>query len=277
MKPKITLLALALTVAFTGVAYGQTANSNSGAGASSNVTANPTNVNMGNGASSSSSGSQAGATSSTTGNSASLGVTVHQDFSTPSTQTTTVNGTTTENINVRSSGSTSQSIDTHVSGTQTLKNVPNVIAPNILPTSPCMGSTSIGGSVAGFGIGGGTSWKDGDCGYRETARVFMQAGKMDDGLAVLCASEYAANAPTCKNLKKAEFEQQRVADARKEITRTGNDAGRNATATGTMSKSQYDREITVALVNNDKVAQCDVYRRSGDQYLMSRMGCSTGK
>lgn len=269
MDYKIKVLALAVALAISGAVGAQTANSTSGAGASTTTTANPVNTNMGNGASTSSSGSQAGANASTTGNAATLGVTVQQDFSGPSSQTVNTHNTL--------SGGTTQSIDTHVSGTTTLKNVPNVIAPNILPTSPCMGSTSIGGAVAGFGIGGGTSWKDADCGYRETARVFLQANMPADGIAVLCTSEYAASAPSCKALaKKAADDAARpvVANAKQDVIRTGNDAGRNATATGTISKSQFDKEITVALMANDKVAQCEVYRRTGDTILAGRMGCS---
>jgi hypothetical protein len=268
MKINLKVAALLVGMALASLAQGQTANSNSnsGAGASTTTTANPVNVNMGTGSSTSSSGSQAGANASTTGNAASLGVTVQQDFSVPGRQ----------DVFSHQDGSVSQSIDTRVSGTTTLKNVPNVVPPNILPTSPCMGSTSIGGSVAGFGLGGGTSWKDADCGYRETARVFMQANRMDDGLAVLCASEYAAAAPTCKALvKKAADEMAHpvVANAKQEVIRTQNDAGRNATVNGTMSKSQFDKEITVALASGDKGSQCDVYRRAGDTILMNRMGC----
>lgn len=87
-------------------------------------------------------------------------------------------------------------------GTVTIKNTPEVTLSNIAPTSPCMGGTSVGGSGPGFSIGIGTTWKDGDCSLRETARSFAGLGLTDDAIAILCSSEYAAAAPSCKALKK---------------------------------------------------------------------------
>ena len=76
--------------------------------------------------------------------------------------------------------------------------------PNIYPTSPCMGSTSAGVSFMVGAVSGGTSWKDDDCSYRETARMFDQLGYKNDGLAVMCESAYAKNAPSCKKIAAAE-------------------------------------------------------------------------
>ena len=87
-------------------------------------------------------------------------------------------------------------------GTVTIKNTPEVTLSNIAPTSPCMGGTSVGGSGPGFSIGIGTTWKDSDCSLRETARSFAGLGLTDDAIAILCSSEYAAAAPSCKALKK---------------------------------------------------------------------------
>jgi hypothetical protein len=81
---------------------------------------------------------------------------------------------------------------------ETPRNTPSVFNGNIYPTAPCMGSTTVGGSGVGFGIGIGTSWKDDECGKRETARSFNSMGLKEDALAVLCSSEYAAVAPSCK-------------------------------------------------------------------------------
>jgi hypothetical protein len=80
----------------------------------------------------------------------------------------------------------------------TVRNVPNVYAPPIYPTAQCMGSSAIGGSGAGFGFSIGSSWRDDECGIRETAHSFQKLGLQDDGLAVLCTSKYAAAAPSCK-------------------------------------------------------------------------------
>jgi hypothetical protein len=88
--------------------------------------------------------------------------------------------------------------------TVTIKNTPDLSIANIAPTSPCMGGTSVGGSGPGFSIGIGTTWKDNDCSLRETARSFIGLGLNNDAIAILCSSEYAAAAPSCKNLKAEE-------------------------------------------------------------------------
>lgn len=85
-------------------------------------------------------------------------------------------------------------------GEYTVKGVPNVLTGNVYPTAPCMGSSTIGGSGVGFGFGIGTSWKDDDCGIRETARSFAGMNKPDDAIAILCTSTYSAAAPSCKAL-----------------------------------------------------------------------------
>ncbi len=86
-------------------------------------------------------------------------------------------------------------------GTTTIRNTPEVSASNIAPTAPCMGGVSIGGSGPGLGLVFGGTWKDGDCSLRETARSFAGLGLTQDAIAILCASEYAAAAPSCAALK----------------------------------------------------------------------------
>jgi hypothetical protein len=76
-------------------------------------------------------------------------------------------------------------------------NTPSIALGGLYPSSPCMGTSNVGGSGPGFSIGFGTSWKDDDCGYRETARSFAGMGLKDDAIAILCASAYAKAAPSC--------------------------------------------------------------------------------
>lgn len=83
------------------------------------------------------------------------------------------------------------------SGGYEVKNTPDAFAPSLGATSPCMGSTSIGGSGVGFGFSAGTTWHDTDCTIRETARSFVGMGLNHDAMAVLCSSEYAQAAPSC--------------------------------------------------------------------------------
>jgi len=87
------------------------------------------------------------------------------------------------------------------SGSVTVRNTPDASASNIAPTAPCMGGVSVGGSGPGFGVVFGGTWKDGDCSLRETARSFAGLGLTQDAIAILCASEYAAAAPSCAALK----------------------------------------------------------------------------
>ena len=81
-----------------------------------------------------------------------------------------------------------------------IETVPDVMAMNVYPTAPCMGSSSVGGSGVGFGFSVGTSWEAKECMIGETARGFEQAGYKADAMAVRCQGVYAAVAPSCKAL-----------------------------------------------------------------------------
>ena len=72
-----------------------------------------------------------------------------------------------------------------------VKNVPAVFAPGAYPTAPCRVAGSIGGAVAGFGIGGGGSKEDKECTRRETARMFWSFGQPEAALTLLCLSKVA--------------------------------------------------------------------------------------
>jgi len=85
---------------------------------------------------------------------------------------------------------------------RTGRNTPAFGLGTVYPTSPCMGSSQVGGSGVGFSIGVGTSWTDDECGIRETARSFQGMGLNADGLSILCTSKYAAAAPSCKKEEK---------------------------------------------------------------------------
>ena len=107
-------------------------------------------------------------------------------------QSTAISGGNTQSVSVTDSGKL------HYSGGYELENVPDVMAPNVYPTSPCMGSSSIGGAGVGFGISFGTSCESTECQLRETSRSFASMGMKEDAIAILCTSEYAKNAPSCK-------------------------------------------------------------------------------
>lgn len=100
-----------------------------------------------------------------------------------------------QNINISSPGTV------EYKGSYTVRSAPGVVTPQVYPTAPCMGSSAVGGSGVGFGFSVGTSWKDDECGIRETARSFVALGLTVDAIKVLCTSQYAAAAPVCATVE----------------------------------------------------------------------------
>lgn len=72
----------------------------------------------------------------------------------------------------------------------TVKNVPNIVAPALTTTltETCMGSTSGGAAVAGFGITIGSTWKDDECVNRLNSRELRSLGEYGAAKEVLCAN-----------------------------------------------------------------------------------------
>ena len=77
------------------------------------------------------------------------------------------------------------------SGEYKVKNVPGVIAPALTTTmtETCMGSTSGGGAVAGFGITFGTTWRDSACVRRLDSREVRAIGYQLGAKEMMCDSE----------------------------------------------------------------------------------------
>lgn len=76
-------------------------------------------------------------------------------------------------------------------GTQTIKTNPAIAAPALTTTlsDTCMGSISLGLSLAGFGATGGTTMVDQACVRRLDAREFRAMGLNDVALALLCQAD----------------------------------------------------------------------------------------
>lgn len=85
-----------------------------------------------------------------------------------------VNSGRTQN-DVAYSGTTTNNVNSNVSGTTTLRNVPAIYAPSFGGTNPCAVSASAGGAVAGFGITLGGSWASAECERRNLAVIAVQA------------------------------------------------------------------------------------------------------
>ena len=70
------------------------------------------------------------------------------------------------------------------------RSVPTVIAPSLTTSSEsCMGSTSGGIGVSGFGITFGSTWSDDYCRRRLDARQWHSMGLMPIGKEVMCVSD----------------------------------------------------------------------------------------
>lgn len=100
----------------------------------------------------------------------------------------------TQTVNI--GGTPAQQTITH-NGRSYVENVPSVYAPNIYPTAPCMGSSSVGAGWVGFGMSGGSSWVDTECQLQEAAR---NAPTPADRVFVWCKTEAAKGAPSCAGL-----------------------------------------------------------------------------
>ena len=75
---------------------------------------------------------------------------------------------------------------------QVIKNTPSVNGPNLTTSNDtCMGSTSGSVNIAGLGIGGGTSWVDGNCKMLKNSREMWNMGMKAAALALMCTD--AAN------------------------------------------------------------------------------------
>jgi hypothetical protein len=87
-------------------------------------------------------------------------------------------------------------VSTRASGTTTLRNVPAITAPALTTTltETCMGSSTIGGAGAGFGLSIGSTWKDEECIRRLHAREISALGEKDVAKQVLCGSPMVAEA-----------------------------------------------------------------------------------
>lgn len=76
------------------------------------------------------------------------------------------------------------------SGTQTIKNVPSMAAPNLATSNDtCMGSTSGGLAVPGFGASLGGNWVDPNCKMLKNSRELWNMGMKAAALALMCSDE----------------------------------------------------------------------------------------
>lgn len=159
---------------------------------------NTTAVGTGVGIARSSSQSGAVAISGQGGSGGNSTLVVNTPAHTTSTVNTNLSGTTTSNINQNVSGETTSNVNSKVSGattqnlvtsgTTTVRNVPSTVAPGLAAAGleTCLGSASGTVSLAGVGIGGGSTYRDEDCTARLDSRTLFAMGLKGAAVARLC-------------------------------------------------------------------------------------------
>lgn len=123
------------------------------------------------------------------------------NFNSPEVQTVNqnVNGTTTQNQNINGrtesvlSGNRTENVV--YSGDYKVKNVPSMAAPNLTSSNDtCMGSASASVAVAGFGLGGGSTFTDEHCKRIKMSRELWNKGMKAASLAMDCMDRDAREA-----------------------------------------------------------------------------------
>ena len=103
-------------------------------------------------------------------------------------QSSVYNGNNNGNITFQGSTyPTETTQNVNYSGTQTVKNVPGVNAPPLVSSNDtCMGSSSGGVGVAGFGLSIGSTWADTNCKMLKNSRELWNMGMRGAALARMC-------------------------------------------------------------------------------------------
>jgi hypothetical protein len=83
---------------------------------------------------------------------------------------------------------------TTVSGTTTLRNVPEVIPGNVVGGNPCLVGASIGGAGPGIGLTIGGGWEAAGCERRNIAAMLYNTHQADVAKALLCEGEQVREA-----------------------------------------------------------------------------------
>ncbi len=209
---KTILLAATTLAMLSGAAYAQTSTSGSdstainSSGSQSSSVSNP-KVNVignpiGNGASSSVSGATSTAnTRSSSQATASPTLNSRNSMSTNSNTSQTSNPTNNATTNVYvadpsgsgdgsstgSSGTSNQNLN--YSGSYTVRNTPEVIAPNVVGGNPCAVGASGGLALPGFGVSAGTTWADKACELRQKVALLFNMGEQSLAREIMCQDD----------------------------------------------------------------------------------------
>lgn len=181
MKLKLTIVAVALSFSSFAMAHEQGSNASAGAGASANAGAvagasagvknNVRNTNTNANINANQNRNSASANNRNTVNGSQQG----QSLDDHSNQSQFATGLLNSNIGGGSAsatgggnGANQQAVNVNSDYRATAE---SAYAPAIMPTAPCMGSSSVGGQGMSFGVSFGTTWKDEGCDFRENIRT----------------------------------------------------------------------------------------------------------
>jgi hypothetical protein len=130
---------------------------------------------------------------------------VNLNQSAPANSTATVNSTSAATVNSTSTNHNTndgkQEVD--YSGKYSVKSAPQVYAPPVGVTAPCVIGASLGVSGMGFGFGGGTGIVDSGCERRAVSSLMQSYGHVEAAKEMLCedptaAAAYARAGMPCK-------------------------------------------------------------------------------
>jgi hypothetical protein len=83
-------------------------------------------------------------------------------------------------------GSAANPLTETINGSQTLRNTPEIVAPNISGGNPCLVGISGGGAGPGIGITFGVGYSDRGCERRNSAALLSNIGERDVAVELMC-------------------------------------------------------------------------------------------
>jgi hypothetical protein len=92
------------------------------------------------------------------------------------------------------SAPTTSNLNTNYSGSYTVRNTPEVIAPNVSGGNPCAVGASGGVALPGFGITAGGTWADKACERRQQAALLFNMGEPMVARELMCQDEQVRKA-----------------------------------------------------------------------------------
>lgn len=111
-------------------------------------------------------------------------------------------------LTVNNPAHTTSNINQRVSGTQTIKSAPSMVAPGLTAAGleTCLGSASAGVSAVGFGVTGGSTYSDEGCQARLDSRTLFAMGLKSAAVARLCQREaiYKSMPDVCERYRPAD-------------------------------------------------------------------------